>query len=174
MPTENCSARSSGRAILRLIAVEKLVKAILLILLGVGALRMVHRDLPKLTLEVVRWVHVDANNQIVHQAIARVARIDARRLREIGVGSFLYAALFLVEGVGLWRDKRWAEYLTVISTSLLIPVEVVEIIRRLTAARIIVLLINIGIVIYLIVRLRQKHGTRRSAPCPHDPGPQPH
>jgi uncharacterized membrane protein (DUF2068 family) len=68
----------------------------------------------------------------------------------------VYAGLFLTEGIGLWLEKRWAEWLTVIITSSLVPIEIYEIYRHPTAIKIAVLLINIAIVAYLLYRIRDK------------------
>ena len=73
----------------------------------------------------------------------------------------IYAGLLLTEGLGLWFERSWAAYLTVISTSLFIPVELYEIAQRITAVRIGLLLVNLAIVVYLIRQL--KHHTLRKA-----------
>ena len=82
------------------------------------------------------------------------------QIKTLGVGSFLYAALFLAEGAGLWLEKRWGEWLTVIITSSLVPVEIYEIYRHPSAVKVAVLVINIGIVGYLINRIRTKPAKR--------------
>ena len=68
---------------------------------------------------------------------------------------FAYAALFLTEGIGLWRDRRWAEYLTIVATGSLVPLEVFELARKVTAVRIGALVVNLLIVVYLVGRLRR-------------------
>jgi len=68
--------------------------------------------------------------------------------------SMVYAALLLTEGIGLWFEFSWAAYLTVISTSLLLPFELYEVIERITAVRIGVLLLNLVIVLYLVYQLK--------------------
>ena len=68
------------------------------------------------------------------------------------VGLFAYAALFTVEGFGLWFQKRWGEWLTVVATTSFIPFEIYELIRRATAMRAALLVTNIAIVIYLAWR----------------------
>jgi uncharacterized membrane protein (DUF2068 family) len=87
------------------------------------------------------------------------------RIAALGVGAFLYAALFLVEGTGLWRQRRWAEYLTVVATASFIPFEIYEVVRRITITRMVALVLNIAILVYLIVRLRRRRtmSSRRSS-----------
>lgn len=72
-----------------------------------------------------------------------------------GVISLSYAGLLLIEGVGLWFEVSWAAYLTVISTSLLLPFEFYEVLQRVSALRIGVLLLNLVIVAYLVSQLKQ-------------------
>ena len=74
----------------------------------------------------------------------------------VGIVAFLYAGLFAVEGVGLWRSKRWAEYLTIIATASLVPFEVYELIRHVSWPRVATLGINLLVVGYLIWRVRQR------------------
>ena len=70
--------------------------------------------------------------------------------------SFAYAALFTTEGVGLWRQKRWAEYLTIVATSSLIPFEVWELVKKLTILRAALVIANVAIVIYLVIKVRPR------------------
>ena len=70
--------------------------------------------------------------------------------------SFIYAGLFLTEGIGLWLVKRWGEWFSVIITSSLIPVEVYEIYRHPSAIKGLVLIINIAVVGYLLYRIRNE------------------
>ena len=69
-----------------------------------------------------------------------------------------YAALFLTEGTGLLLRKRWAEWLTIVATSSLMPLELYELIKEFTAIRLTVLLVNAAVVLFLIYRVRQKEG----------------
>ena len=85
----------------------------------------------------------------------KVTKVDETRLRELSVGTFFYAALFFTEGTGLALRKRWAEYLTIISTSSLLPLEVYELFHRPTTSKLVLLLVNLAVVAYLIFELRR-------------------
>ena len=74
-------------------------------------------------------------------------------LHLLSFGSVVYALLFLIEGYGLWRGRRWAEYLTVVVTSLLIPVEIYEVLRKGRPTAMAVLALNVLIVVYLVRRV---------------------
>jgi uncharacterized membrane protein (DUF2068 family) len=76
-------------------------------------------------------------------------------LKELSIGSFFYAGLLITEGTGLLLVKRWAEYFSVIVTGSFIPLEVWELFRRFSAAKVLVIILNIAIVVYLLGRLRR-------------------
>ena len=156
--------KRSSRVII-LIGLFKLAKAALLIGLAVGAHHLLHRDMQQAVENFTRKIQVDPDNRIVHAILARVAHLDERRLRAISLGTFVYGALFAVEGVGLLMRKRWAEYLTVITTALLLPLEIYEIIHRVTAMKIAVLIGNVFIVVYLIAQLRKKPPDGEATPA---------
>jgi len=126
------------------------------LLVGIGALRLLHRDVGEVVSHWVNVLGVDPDNRFIHRLLSRVLAVSPKQLREASVGTFIYAGLLLTEGTGLWLRKRWAEYFTIITTAGLIPLELYEIHRHLTATKIMVLLINVAIVIYLIVQVRRK------------------
>src|ERR1035437_1255128 len=89
----------------------------------------------------------------VNQAIEWATQTSPRKFRELGLSSFVYAALFITEGIGLWFLKRWAKWFTVIITGSLVPLECYEIYRRPTPIKILVLIINTAVVGYLLYRI---------------------
>jgi uncharacterized membrane protein (DUF2068 family) len=96
----------------------------------------------------------------VDAALSKASDLRPEQIKRLGLGSFLYAALFLAEGTGLWMQKLWGEWLTVTITGSLVPVEVYAIDRHPSAVKVVVLVINLGIVGYLLHRIR----SRRTAP----------
>lgn len=151
---------------LRLIAIFKLLKGLLLLAVGSGAVRLLHRDLADAVTAWMVRLHLDPDSRYLGRLLEAVGAMDERTLKRIAAGVFLYAALLLTEGVGLMLKQRWAEYFTVIVTASFIPVEVVEVVRRVTVVRIVVIGVNIAIVWYLIARLR----SRAEAPLPSPNG----
>jgi uncharacterized membrane protein (DUF2068 family) len=146
--------KSSDGTVLRLIAIFKLLKAITLIAIGVGALKLLHRDMGS-TLE--HWIAVsglDPGNRWVERGIEKASNLSHAKVRGLGIVSFIYAGLFLTEGIGLWLMKRWAEWFTIIITSSLVPVEIYELYRHPTASKVLVLIVNIAVVVYLVYRIR--------------------
>jgi uncharacterized membrane protein (DUF2068 family) len=146
---------------LLLIALFKLVKGILLVAVGVGALKLLHRNVADIVTQWVNILRVDPDNRFVHALLTRALGVSSNQLKDLSVGSFVYAGLLLTEGTGLWLQKRWAEYFTIITTGGLIPLELYEISKHVTAAKVIVLLVNLAIVVYLVMRVRRSGAARR-------------
>jgi uncharacterized membrane protein (DUF2068 family) len=142
--------------LLRWIAGFKFLKAATLIALGVGVFKLLHKDAGEVAEHWVEALRLDPGNRFVDGALAKASNVRPEQIKKLGLGSFLYAALFLAEGTGLWLEKRWGEWLTVIITSSLVPVEVYEIYRHPSAVKVGVLVINLGIVGYLVYRIRSK------------------
>ena len=148
--------KSSGDGLLRLIAVFKFFKAALLIALGVGLFRFLHRDIGDVLEHWSKALRLDPGSHFVNLALEKAAHLSPAQVKKLGLGSFLYAGLFLAEGTGLWLRKRWGEWLTVIITSSLVPVEVYEIYRHFSLVKVAVLAVNVAIVVYLIYHMRRK------------------
>jgi len=139
----------------RLIAAFKLLKALGLLALGIGALKLLHKDVAG---EVEHWINmfrVDPHNHFIDSLLEKLSILDDRRLRELSVGTFIYAGVFFVEGIGLALQKRWAEYLTIVTTASLLPIEIYELTRRVSAGRCLALVINVAVVVYLVYELRR-------------------
>ncbi len=137
------------------IAAERTARGLALLVVGTLLLANRHADWGGVT----RWisVHLGLNpaGRLVSQAIDRAHRLTVRQVTVLGVISLGYGALELVEGVGLWRRRRWAEYLTVAATALLIPLEVYELAHHATLLKVGGLVVNLLIVAYLVRVLRR-------------------
>src|ERR1700733_15852629 len=149
--------KSSDTRLIRLIAVFKLLKAVLLIAVGGGAVKLVHTDITGVRAEWVARLGLDPGSRYVGRAILKSATLTPNKIKDLGVGSFIYAALFLTEGIGLWLVKRWAEWFSVIITTSLVPVELYEIYRHPSVIKCLVLVLNIAVVGYLLYRIRNEH-----------------
>lgn len=132
----------------------------MLIAVGIGAIKLMHRDIGETVMHWVNVFRVDPENHFIHRVLAKIFAVTPKQLKELSAGTFFYAALLLTEGVGLLLRKRWAEYFTVITTGLLVPLEIYELVEHFTAMKVAVLAINVAIVWYLILQLRagKHHG----------------
>ena len=155
-PVSHSRREPDGKG-LRFIAVFKLAKGLILVAVGLGAIKLLHKDVSELAANWVAAIRVDPDNRLIHGLIAKLGLMNDRKLEELSIGSFFYAALLLTEGIGLWLKRRWAEYFTIITTCSLIPLELYEIVNRVTITRAVLLLLNAAIVWYLFVQLRKNH-----------------
>jgi len=148
------SADEPFSMVLFLIAVFKLLKAALLIALGIGAINFLHKDLPSTALHWIEVLRVDPDNRYIHRILLHIFRVTPKQLKELSVGTFIYAGLFLTEGTGLLLRKHWAEYFVIITTGLFIPLELYELVRHFTPVKLAVTILNLLIVWYLVMRVR--------------------
>ena len=140
------------------IGVWKLFEAALLLILGIGVLKLLHmhKDLVDVVNDFIVNIGRDPEGHFANLILDKVAMIDPHRLKQISMAVFAGAALHIVEGVGLVLRKVWAEYITLILTASFLPWEVIEIVRHLTWIRVVLLLVNLGVVIYLVFYVQTK------------------
>ena len=149
-------ARHRSDVVLRLIAVFKLIKAAALIAVGLGAISMRHAESSSPLRHWVDALAVDPHGKYLTEILAKLTSMHARELREIGVACLLYALVFIIEGIGLLGRRMWAEVMTVIVTVSFIPLEVYEVVHHTTWAKVVVILINILVALYLLRRLKRE------------------
>jgi uncharacterized membrane protein (DUF2068 family) len=142
-----------------LISIFKLAQALLFIAVGVGALRLLHKDVGDMVTRFAEHMRFNPEQRFVNFLLEKSSLINDKILRRIGAVVFIYAALDLIEGTGLYLEKTWAEYLTLIITASFLPWELFEIIRKVTWVRGGLLVVNVLVFIYLlkIVTERGKH-----------------
>ena len=144
------------------IGVLKLLKAVLFVSMGFGLIRLLHKDVADVLLHATLALRFDPENRFVNMLLEKSALLSPERLREISFAIFLYAALDVIEGTGLVLEKVWAEYFTLILTGSFLPWELYEIVRHVTAWKVVLMLLNLLVFVYLAkvvnekVRLRQQ------------------
>ena len=139
-----------------MIAVERVLRGLVLLAAGVYLVGHVNADYGSLAERVMRAVELDPHRPFLHRIVVRLHKLRVHELLAIGIAALGYGGLELVEGVGLWLDQLWAEYLTAIATSLLIPFELYELVHSPSIWKALGLGINIAIVSYLIWLLRRR------------------
>ena len=137
---------------LLLIAIFKLAKAITLIAAGIGAFRLLD---PAVAERVEGWL---ARVQLAsgRRILSFLSHADDHKIEALGGLAFAYAILFLVEGTGLLMRKRWAEWFTIVITGSLLPFEIYEVFKGVTAAKVATVVVNVAVVIYLVIRVRKR------------------
>jgi uncharacterized membrane protein (DUF2068 family) len=147
------------RTLMRALAIERAFRCVIFLLVAVGVLevrgsreRLQHaldRDLPLLK-PLANQIGWDPENSKLVRHIAHAFELSSSTLQWIAVGLAAYALIELIEAVGLWLMKRWGEYFAVIATSVFLPLEIYELTEKITAMRLIALLVNIVAVIWLL------------------------
>ncbi|HET7063527.1 MAG TPA: DUF2127 domain-containing protein [Rudaea sp.] len=141
---------------LRVIAAYKAVKALALIIVAIAAFDLVQSQHVVALADWVTQLPFHQGHRYAVAAVDKLLGLGPRKFIAIGTVACIYASVFIVEGWGLWREKRWAEYLTVIVTASLIPLEIWEIFHHFTWLKIFALALNAAIVWYLIHLLRER------------------
>ena len=145
-----------SRRVLRLIALERAGRGVLLLAAGVYLLFHLNSDFGRLGERVIRAIELDPRRPFFHRIVAYLHHLHASELRVAAIVAIGYGVLELVEGTGLWLDQLWAEYLTVIATSLLVPLEVYELVRKPSLWKAVGIAVNLLIVAYLARRLHRR------------------
>jgi uncharacterized membrane protein (DUF2068 family) len=144
---------------LELIAVYKLLQAMLLVSVGVGALRLLGKDVEDVLSNLAQELHYHTEGRLVSFLLDQASLVDDRMLRRISFFVFCYAALGLIEGIGLMLEKVWAEYFTAIITASFLPLEIIEVVHRVTWFRVSLFVANLAVLVYLVAHLlRNRQG----------------
>ncbi|HEX3604171.1 MAG TPA: DUF2127 domain-containing protein [Steroidobacteraceae bacterium] len=159
IPAEQARKRRFG--VLRTIALYKLVKVLLLLGVAYGELRL--RD-ASLAAKLLSWAQTrpyGLEHRIVGQLLEWFSGLSVSRIYALRIVTLAYAAIFSVEGISLWMEKRWGEWLTTIITASLVPLEAWEIFFRPTIGKVLILLANIAVVGYLVWHVRKTRTLRQ-------------
>lgn len=142
---------------IRLISLEKISKGTILILVALRMLTLLGKDVHEWAEQFVTRHGIDIANRYAQLVLEKLVGVGNKQLVTWSILAFIYSMLLFIEGLGLWYQKRWAEYITAIGTALFIPLELYEIYERFTWLRVAILVINAFVVWYLATRLRDEH-----------------
>jgi uncharacterized membrane protein (DUF2068 family) len=138
--------------LLKWIIAFKVLKTTSLAALGVTLLATRHKDPTNFLINTAMTLHVPITSHLLQRMLSFVANLTVQRRVALAATAFAYAALLGTEGLGLHYRKPWARWLTIIATASLIPLEVYECFRELHVGRVVILIINVLVVIYLVRR----------------------
>jgi uncharacterized membrane protein (DUF2068 family) len=138
--------------VIAVIGVFKLVKAALLITLGIAGLAAVPSELAHGLRHLTSWMGISPGRHALAHFLGRLSAFDDHMARKLAVASLCYAVVFLVEGIGLLSRRRWAEWLTVVVTASFIPIEIYEGVEHFGAGKVVALVLNVAILGYLLWR----------------------
>src|SRR5438876_112750 len=154
---------------LRTVATIEFTKGIIVVLAGLGLFSMRHRDIWEIAESFLEFFHANPHHHYVGVFIALVSRISDVRLWKIATVAGIYTMLRFVEAYGLWYALPWAEWLAFASGTIYIPFEAADLIHRPTWFRLMVLLINLVIVLYMLYLRLDALEKRRVARARHVP-----
>ncbi len=144
-----------GARALRVIGIFKIIKGTFILAGAVGMFRLMHKDVSEVLWHWIDILRIDPGNRYVGALLEKAGLIDPRSLERIGILSMFYSLLFYIEGIGLWRRKRWGEWITVIVTGSFVPIEIYEVVKKPGPIKITFFSVNLAILIFLIVLLRK-------------------
>jgi uncharacterized membrane protein (DUF2068 family) len=151
---------------LQLLALFKFAKTTLLLATGFGALGLLDPDAAAALLQWSTTVAPAGERRVLEHLLAHALSLPRERLELVAAAAFAYAALFATEGTGLWLGRRWAEYLTLVATLSLVPIELLELARRPGSGVVSALILNLAVAAYLWWRIRPGRGVGITAGSP--------
>jgi len=135
---------------LRVVAIFEASKGVLVLLVGLGMLSLVHQGAQKIGEEIVERFHLNLARKHPRILIYAATHLDNSHLRLLAVGALLYSTARFIEAYGLWRMRAWAEWFAILSGGIYLPLELYELIHHPTVVKAVILVINAGIVAYLV------------------------
>lgn len=127
-----------------------------------GALRLVHKDLGDMLLRFANHMRFNPESRFVNFVLDRASIVTDNLLRRFSFALFAYAAVGLTEGIGLYLEKAWAEYMTLLITASFLPWEIFEVFRRITLMRSSLLVVNFMVFLYLLKVVVERGKRQRS------------
>lgn len=139
----------------RVVAVFEAAKGLLIFLAGFGLLSIVHQDAQQVAEDIVRHFHLNPASRYPRIFIDVARNISDSQLWLMAGFALAYASIRLIEAYGLWRERRWAEWLAVLSAGIYVPIEVYELLSGISWIKVSTLTVNICIVVYMSYALKQ-------------------
>ncbi len=157
-PVAPAHKRQKHNKLLILIALYKAGQALLFALVGFGALRLLHQDVGDVLFDLATALRFNPESRLVNFILDQASLLNDPMLRRIGFVAFSYAAISLVEGIGLYFEKAWAEILTLLITASFLPWEIFEVFSRVTWLRVSLLTVNVLVLLYLLKLIADRRG----------------
>src|SRR5581483_4148301 len=163
MPSSSSKSLRSHNQWLVLIAAFKFAQALLFIAIGVGARRLLHKDIGDELYALADHLRFDPESRFVNFILEKATLVHDAQLRRIGFVAFCYAGIGIAEGIGLYLEKMWGYFLALVITASFLPWEIFEVYRRITWPRVSLLVINILVFLYLLKLVTDRARHRGSA-----------
>jgi uncharacterized membrane protein (DUF2068 family) len=145
---------------LHVVALFEGTKGLLVLLAGFGLLSFIHRDVHEAAIRLVEHFHLNPASHYPRIFLDLTENINDTRLWGMALAAGAYFVVRMIEAVGLWLRKTWAEWFAVLTGGMYIPIEIFEVIRSVTWPRVTVLVVNLGVVFYLLFILVRNGGNK--------------
>ena len=148
----------------RAVAAVEAAKGVLVLLAGIGALSLMHRDVQQLAENLISHLHLNPAKHYPRIFLDASAHVTDTRLYLLAAFALLYASLRFIEAYGLWRERRWAAWLAAVSGAIYIPFELAELSTGITALALLALVVNVAVVGLMsatLVRSGPDHATNK-------------
>jgi uncharacterized membrane protein (DUF2068 family) len=143
---------------LHIVALFEGAKGLLVLVAGFGLLSFIHKDVHEAALRLVEHFHLNPASHYPQIFLDLTDRINDTRLWSMAIAAAMYFVVRMIEAAGLWLRKSWAEWFAVLTGGMYIPIELFEVARSVTWPRVTVLVINLGVVSYLLFVLIRNGG----------------
>jgi uncharacterized membrane protein (DUF2068 family) len=166
-PATKIDSHRARRSLLRAVASFEFIKGIFVLLIGLCAILLVRTDAWVMAESLLTLFHISTDRHVAQVFLDFADNLTDTRLWAAAKLAFVYSALRFAEGYGLWKERTWAEWIAFGSGTLLLPLEIRELMRGITLVRSVVFAANIGIVFYMLFLLRAGRRDRRQRRLTH-------
>jgi uncharacterized membrane protein (DUF2068 family) len=154
------------RRVLRAVAALEFFKGVFVVLMGICAIALVHKDAWLIAERLLSRLHISTDRRSAQIFLDFADSVTDARLWAAVRIAFAYAALRFTEAYGLWKARTWAEWVALVSGALLLPLEVRQLFRGITFFRSALLVGNLAIVFYMLYVILENRRERRNAMPP--------
>jgi len=141
----------------RAVALFEAAHGFLVLFAGFGLLSLIHHDVQQVAEKIVGHFHLDPASRYPRIFLQLAENLSNKQLWLMAAFALAYASIRLVEAYGLWNQRRWAEWLAVLSGGIYVPIEIYELLSGVTLIKVCILIINICIVVYMAYILMKSH-----------------
>jgi uncharacterized membrane protein (DUF2068 family) len=161
LPLHKIDRHRARKNLLRAVASFELIKGVFVLLVGILAILLIHKDVWVIAESLLALLHISTDRHYAQVFLDYADDLTDARLWLAVKLAFVYAGFRFAEGYGLWKQRTWAEWIAFASGMLLFPVEIRELLRGVTLLRALVFAVNVGIVVYMGLLLREGRRLRR-------------
>jgi uncharacterized membrane protein (DUF2068 family) len=148
---------------LRGVAVFEATKGILVLLLGLGLLRLVHKNLDEFAEQLIRFLHASPGGRLSNLFVTAADKTTDKGLWALAAAAMIYSLVRFAEAYGLWHAREWAEWFALLSGAMYLPWEAYSLLRHPHPIKWVVLLANVAIVVYMLVLRIQANSEKTTA-----------